>query len=135
MVPGCGPTERPDLPGACREGPARVRAALARAPGSVRVGDTKLSECFTESAGATDIQVVSTTFLAVAQRLADRAKTRPEGSEALRLGYLIGAAQRGAAHTQGIHTEMVRRLELEPTDIRGHSTAYRRGLRAGRDGG
>jgi hypothetical protein len=99
------------------------------------MSETKISDCFTESADAADIQVVSSTFLAVAERLADRAQSRPESPAALRLGYLIGAAERGSAHTQGIHTEMVRRLELEPTDIRGHSAAYRRGLRAGRDGG
>jgi hypothetical protein len=112
-----------------------VRAALARAPGEVRVGDTKLSDCFTESAQASDIQAISSTFLAVAERLAGRADSRPESADALRLGYLIGAAQRGSADTQGIHSEMVRRLELEPSDIRGRSAAYRRGLRAGRERG
>lgn len=132
---GCGRVDPPDLPAACRESPARVSRALERAPAQVRLDGTKLSSCFTRSAEASDIQTVSATFLAVAERLGDRALTRPGSAEALRLGYLIGASEHGAAHTQGIHEEMVRRLRLEPGDLPRRSVQYRRGLRAGRDRG
>jgi hypothetical protein len=135
MLAGCSTSDRPKLPDACRSGPAAVRTALTSAPGQVRVRGVRLSECFTESAEASDIQVISATFLDVASDLSDRARSHPEGPDALRLGYLIGATERGAAHTQGIHTEMVRRLETEPAGLRERSAAYRRGLRAGRASG
>ena len=40
-------------------------------------------------------------------------RRRVAGSDeaALELGYLVGAARRGAAHTNGIHAELVRRIE------------------------
>ena len=39
-----------------------------------------------------------------------RARRRPDGPEATRLGYLVGAMRRGASATQGIHDEMIRRV-------------------------
>jgi hypothetical protein len=44
----------------------------------------------------------------------------------------VGAARRGAAHTPGIHNELVRRLEQETDPFQGHSAALERGERAGR---
>jgi hypothetical protein len=53
---------------------------------------------------------------------------------ALELGYLIGAVRKGARTTNGIHAEIVRRLE-QVTGLDGPSprrrAAYGRGLRAG----
>lgn len=134
VAPGCGGDDE-QLPEACRAGPAKVRAALERAPGPVAVDGVRLSSCFTESSAASDIQSVGATYVSVAGGLADAARARPEGPEALRLGYLVGAAERGAARTQGIHAEMIHRLEGEPVALRGRSSAYRRGHRAGRRSG
>ena len=44
-------------------------------------------------------------------RLNAEARTNPAGAADLQLGYLLGAAQRGAEDTDGIHAELVRRLD------------------------
>lgn len=131
---GCGRGHE-QLPEACRAGPAKVSAALERAPRPVAVEGVRLSSCLPESSDASDVQAVGATYVSVAGTLADAARARPEGPEALRLGYLVGAAERGARRTQGIHSEMIHRLRVEPTVLEGRSSAYRRGHRAGRNSG
>jgi hypothetical protein len=59
--------------------------------------------------------------------------TRPEPAPAaLRLGYLVGAARRGASETQGVHDELIRRIEQELAGVDRRSPAYQRGYDAGR---
>ena len=133
LVAGCSPdapTATP--PRACTLGPGAVQRALDAAPGAVRLERTPLSRCLTRRSDPADIQAVGSTYLAVAGDLAERARAEPEGAAALRLGYLIAAARRGASGTQGIHTEMLRRLEQELTIVDTGSAAFRRGERAGR---
>jgi hypothetical protein len=112
-----------------------VRAALARAPARAELDGTPLSGCFTRGAEAGDVQQVGAAFLSVAVELAAAARAEPDGADALRLGYLIGAARRGAAGTQGIHDELMRRLQQETAGLDTRTAAYRRGYRAGRDHG
>ena len=45
-----------------------------------------------------------------ATRLNAEARAEPGGAANLQLGYLLGAAQRGAEGTEGIHAELIRRL-------------------------
>jgi hypothetical protein len=71
----------------------------------------------------------------VATGLGKRAHASPEGAQALQLGYLVGAARRGSDRTQGIHSELVRRLQQEAGGLQRSSDAYARGERAGRRGG
>ena len=132
VLPAACSTSEERMPGACTQGADAVRGALAVAPGAVRLDGVRLSDCLTEGSDADDVQVVGAAFLDVAARLADAARRRPRGAAAVRLGYLLGAARRGAAHTQGIHTELVRRLEQELTMVDTRTAAFRRGERAGR---
>jgi hypothetical protein len=125
---GCGSSEK--LPAICTGGPAPVRKALAAAPAAVRMDGVAISHCFTRNASADDVQVVGESLLAVAQDLAVRAQSASEGPDALQLGYLIGAARRGAARS-GVASELVRRLGEETGDLPARSAAYERGLRAG----
>jgi hypothetical protein len=99
----------------------------------VTLDGTPLSDCLEPESGAADIQAVGTSFLAVAAELAPRARSDREA--ALKLGYLVGASRRGAARTQGIHSELVRRLEQETDATVRRSPAYREGERAGRSSG
>ena len=46
-----------------------------------------------------------------ATALNSEARRDPGGPAALQLGFLLGAAERGADDTAGIHSELVRRLE------------------------
>jgi hypothetical protein len=128
---GCSTEEEP-LPAACLAGREAVAEALEAAPGPVAVEGTPLSGCMTRSSEPSDIQTVGGIYLGVAQELAEEAGREPEGEAAMRLGYLVGAARRGAARTQGIHDELVRRLEQEMVLVDPDSSSLRDGQRAGR---
>jgi hypothetical protein len=133
---GCSREDEAGLPDACRAGEDAVRTALAGAPGRVAIEEgTPLSACLTRSSDAADVQQVGSTYVAAAADLAADAKARPEGPTALRLGYLIGSVRRGSARTQGIHSELVRRMEQELLGVNTRSEAFRRGERAGRASG
>jgi hypothetical protein len=133
---GCSRSGDGGVPVACREGPAAVRAALARAPGPVTLGGgTPLSDCFASEGDAADVQQVGGAYLGAAAGLAAGARSRPDGPAALRLGYLMGAVRRGAGDGRGIYYELVRRLEQETAGVDTSTAAYRRGFAAGRSGG
>ena len=81
-------------------------------------------------------------MLRAATALNAQARADPGGAANLRLGYLIGAVQRGAERTNGIHVELVRRLTTAATYSPGKQVlgadfkrAYRRGFDAGLAGG
>jgi hypothetical protein len=126
---GCGSDRSESLPAACTEGPAAVIKALANAPGAVTVDGTRISECFNRDARGDDVQIVGTTLLAAAQQLGDRARAGDQRA-ALQLGYLIGAARRGAKRN-GLAAELIRRIESETTGLGAARGAYERGERAG----
>jgi hypothetical protein len=127
LLAGCGANTQRALPSACTtKGPEPIAKALAAAPATVRVDGVSLSSCFSRESNNADIQVMGGNLLAVAQRLHDTAASDPGGDAAVQLGYLLGAARRGARST-GVHEELVRRLESE--GIR--SAAFSRGRRAG----
>ena len=128
---GCG-DDRQHPAAACTEGPEAVLSALRKAPAAVTVGGRPISRCLTKGSNADDVQLVGAAWVQAAGSLADRAASRPNGVYALRLGYLVGAAELGATRTPGIHSELVRRLEQEAAPFEGHSRALARGRRAGR---
>jgi hypothetical protein len=133
-IGACGKST-PPLSAACTGGSAPLAAALVAAPGAVRLADgTRLSDCVSRADGDAELQEVAAAATSLADQLA--AKAVSDESSALRLGYLVGAAQRGARHTAGIHAELVRRLESTGARIpRSRRAAFDRGLAAGtRDG-
>ena len=133
---GCGREDEPELPAACRLGPDAVRQALRSAPQAVRLdGATRVSDCLIRTGEAGDVLLVGEIYLDVAAGLANDAQANPVSPAALQLGYLVGAVRRGAGETQGIHDELVRRLEQESARIDTRSAAYRRGERAGLQSG
>ena len=73
-----------------------------------------------------------------ATKLNAEARAEPGGPAALRLGYLLGAAQRGADRTEGIHADLLRRLTVAARYAPGREpapaaflAAYREGFDAG----
>ena len=74
--------------------------------------ETRLSECVRLAQADADVQTLGASYTRAADDLARR--TSASSQAALQLGYLIGAARRGARHTTGIHVELVRRLEQTP---------------------
>ncbi len=125
------------LPVACGVGPETVRDALGAAPRPVRIDGTPLSACLEPASDGADLQTVGNSLVGAATELAGPAERRPEGEAAMRLGYLVGAVQRGAgrANAQGINSELVRRVEQELALVDPASRAVREGLRAGRSTG
>jgi hypothetical protein len=126
---GCGGDEA-ELSALCLEGPEPVERALAAAPAPVRLADgTPLSACVRDAQTDADLQSFGLTATRVADALAAEAD---RADPAVRLGYLIGAAQRGAAQTQGIQADLVRRLRASGRRVPDRLLpALERGIRAG----
>lgn len=107
---GCGDNDD-STPVACLEGSGPYLGALAAAPGEVELEDgTPISECLSENQQGGDLATVGTGLVTAATRLNAEAREDPGGKANLELGYLLGAAERGAEQTSGIHAELVRRL-------------------------
>ena len=127
---GCGSSEPDALPLACSAEPASIVRALQRAPAAVTLSDgTPLSRCVRIAAQRDgDLQALGVTLTRAADEL--RPVARTDASAALRLGYLVGAARRGAAQTPGLATQLARRLEQVAT-LGAGTEAPRRELRRG----
>ncbi len=125
---GCSREKAESLPVACQDATA-VEEAMKRAPEPVEVEGRLLSECFPRDADGANVQQVGTTFNYVAGRLADR-------RDAVRLGYLVGAARRGAKRSQsGVYAELLRRLENELDLVDTATPEFTSAERAGRTQG
>lgn len=142
IVGACGDND--DLtPAACLEGADTYLRALEEAPGEVRLdGETAISECLAENQSGGDLAAVGAAMLETTTELSAAARTDPGGGANLQLGYLIGAAERGAGGTEGIHADLIRRLTAAarysprarpPTAT--FLATYREGFDAGRAGG
>jgi hypothetical protein len=139
---GCGGTSD-QTPVACLEGEQAYLVALRAAPGEVRLGgETPISDCLTRNQSGGDLATVGGAMVTAATRLDAEARAEPGGAANVALGYLLGAATRGAEDTEGIHAELLRRLTAAahysssdgplPGAFR---RAYRGGFEAGEAGG
>jgi hypothetical protein len=132
-ITGCDRRNESKPPAVCSSSVDAVLVALRAAPGPARLdGDVALSTCLNKSRSDADLQTIGALLTAAGDRLA----LTVDGNDtaALQLGYLVGAARRGASTTNGIHAEIIRRLE-QTTGLDGPApsrrAAYVRGLRAG----
>lgn len=140
---GCGSQKNDSTPVACLEPEAVWREALKAAPETVRFEDgTAISECLAENQQAGDLATVGETMVTLATSLNAEAREAPGGAANVELGYLLGAAKRGAETTEGIHADLVRRLLVAARFAPSHQTlsatfldAYQRGFDAGRETG
>ena len=106
----CG-AEADPLDEACVSGPGAIEHALTRAPRPVTLpSGTRLSQCVSNARSDADLQTAGAVLTRAADHLAARARTG-DADAALRLGYLVGAARRGAKRTAGIHAELQRHIE------------------------
>jgi hypothetical protein len=139
---GCGGRGEASTPVACLEGPGAYLRALAAAPATVELGGAiPIGDCLAENQQAGDLATVGEAMVTAATRLNAEARANPDGPAALRLGYLLGAAERRAESTEGIHAELVRRLTVaaryspEGPLPPAFAAVYRRGFDAGRESG
>lgn len=136
---GCGSPDD-STPVACLEGAPAYLRALEDAPGQVELGGaTPISDCLAQNQTGGDLATVGTAMLSATTKLNVEARAEPGGPANLRLGYLLGAAERGADGTEGIHAELLRRLSAaarySPDNQPLPATfldAYQRGFDAGR---
>lgn len=142
VLAGCGSTDS-STPVACLEGPGVYLTALRDAPEVVELqGETPISECLVENQPGGDLATVGIGLVAAATKLNAEARAEPGGAANVELGYLVGAAQRGAERTDGIHAELIRRLtaaaRYSPDNRPLPATfldAYQRGFDAGHSRG
>jgi hypothetical protein len=138
LAAGCG-NQSDSTPVACLQGKEIYLAALAEAPRAVKLaGDTPIGECLAENQEGGDLATVGEAMVEAATELNGEARTVPSSPAALQLGYLIGAAQRGADGTEGIHADLLRRLTVAARYAPGREplspaflVAYRKGYDAG----
>lgn len=110
MLGGCTAGDDPPLPADCLQGEEALEEALAAAPGPVRLaGGSPISRCVELASSAADLQNVGILVVGVAEELKERAADGDE-TAAARLGYLVGAVQRGAERTNGTNLELAFRL-------------------------
>jgi hypothetical protein len=135
---GCG-KQSDATPAACLEGSGAYLAALAGAPGAVELrGGVPISDCLAENQKGGDLATVGAAMVVTATKLNAEARADPGGEANVQLGYLLGAAQRGADRTNGIHAELVRRLSFAARyspDNRPLPPAFTRAYREGFDAG
>jgi hypothetical protein len=143
VAAGCGSQGDSSTPVACLEGEAAYLRALRAAPGEVRLaGETPISECLAENQQAGDLASVGETLVRAATKLNAEAQSQPGGDANFQLGYLVGAARRGADKTEGIHSDLIRRLAVAARYAPGSRplteeflAAYAEGFTAGRSHG
>lgn len=142
IAAGCG-SQDDSTPVACLEGAAPYERALEAAPGEVRLdGETPISDCLARNQTAGELAQVGEALVETATGLNAEARAKPAGEASVRLGYLLGAVERGSEQSEGIHSDLVRRLivaarfapgkqPLPPAFVR----AYRDGYAAGQSKG
>lgn len=139
---GCG-SQDDSTPVACLEGAGVYERALADAPQEVLLGgETAISDCLAQNQSGGDLARVGEAMVEAATALNAEAREETGGDAALRLGYLLGAAQRGAEESEGIHSDLVRRLTVAARYAPGKEplseeflSAYQEGFEAGRSDG
>jgi hypothetical protein len=137
----CGCSGQDDsTPVACLEGAPLYEEALQDAPDEVLLnGETPISDCLASNQQAGDLARVGEAMVETATTLNAQAREEDGGQAGVRLGYLLGAAERGAEESEGIHADLVRRLTVSARYAPGRETlssayfrAYRTGYAAGR---
>jgi len=118
LVVGCA-DEPANTPTACLEGPEVLEKALQRAPQPARLdGRIPISDCLVPEQPAGDLMEFGADAVEVATELG-RESRRPgvRGIAAgIRAGYLVGALERGARDTGGIHAILLDRIRNAATN-------------------
>jgi hypothetical protein len=131
----CGTSDEPALDEACMSDPAAIEHALTRAPHPVTLpSGTRLSQCVSNARSDADLQTAGAVLTRAADHLSAQARTG-DADAALRLGYLVGAARRGAKRTAGVHAELQRHIERSAAVLDGGGARIAAALADGRRAG
>ena len=130
----CGAASAP-LDEACVGSAGAIERALARAPRPVTLpSGTRLSQCVSNARSDADLQTAGAVLTRAADHLSAQARAGDRDA-ALRLGYLVGAARRGAKRTAGIHAELQRHIERAAAALDEVGAAIARALARGQSAG
>jgi hypothetical protein len=108
LIAGCGNDQDDQAPAVCLVGSDAYLKALEKAPAPVLLGSTTpISDCLVPQQNGGQLASIGEEMIVAATKLNGEARRDPGGRASVELGYLIGAASRGA---DSIHTDLVRRL-------------------------
>ena len=108
----CSSDDEDATPAACLAPASDYLDALTGAPAEVLIGgETPISGCLVAGQSPAELADAGESMIGAATELNAAARRDPGGDDTVRLGYLVGAVQRGAAETGGIHADLVRRLD------------------------
>lgn len=107
---GCGSSDPEPTPAACLDGAGPYLTALETAPEQVLIDGEPISDCLVRDQPAGQLNEVGAAALGAATELNEEAQKRPRSAAATQLGYLVGAIERGAEDTNGVHADLVRRI-------------------------
>lgn len=147
---GCTDGRKIPTPAACHTAPEFWLTALAEAPDQVLLDEsTPISDCLPPDQAAGPQEEVGKTAVDVATTLAASVKGNSKsttadsptaGQAALMAGYLVGALEKAAKETKGIHATLLQRVEAAATNgleqagpaVRNeYRTGYEAGLKDG----
>jgi hypothetical protein len=130
----CG-ASTPTLDEACMGSAGAIEHALVRAPRPVTLpSGTRLSQCVSNARSDADLQTAGAVLTRAADHLSAQAHAG-DREAALRLGYLVGAARRGAKRTAGIHAELQRHIERAAAVLDDAGATVARALARGQSAG
>jgi len=132
---GCGSDPDGDGLAAGCANREQIAAALQAAPGAVSLeSGTTISGCVNSARSDADLMTLGFAITAVADRLAEEGR-EGDRQAALELGFLVGAADRGASTSQGIQSELAYRLESSARRIEDAGPQARAAFEEGRSAG
>ncbi len=145
-IAGCSDGRKISTPPACLTAPEFWLTALADAPDKVMIEESaSISECLPEKQTVANQEEVGRTAVIVASSLASSIKDQPGGKgqdtptadqAALMAGYLVGALEKGANESGGIHDTLVTRVEAAATNgLDTAAPAVQKQYEAGREAG
>lgn len=109
---GCGSEDSPETPSACLQPASAYLEALDAAPADVRLdGTTPISACVVPDQPSGALQTVGKSVVDAATELNGEVRRGSDPQATVRLGYLVGAIQEGASDTDGIHQDLILRLD------------------------
>ena len=136
---GCGKSDGTEIaPASCLGGTDAYLTALQSAPDQVTLSDgARISQCLVPGQSGGELATIGTDLVAVATTLNERALSEPSGPWSEQAGYLLGAVEKAARSSNGIHTDLVRRVsgaaEYLPAGVKRSvlQPGFDRGLEAG----
>lgn len=150
-VTGCSDGRKIETPPACLGASSTWVTALSAAPDQVLLAkSTPISECIPQDQGAAQLEEVGKIAVETATQFSAFYKGGEGGSgqtgsessvqAALMAGYLVGALEKGAESSEGIHAALVTRVKSAATnglEAAGQQVqgAFQKGHEAGRETG